>query len=127
MREKRIEAWIGKQMYSQFVSDVPVTTDNEKTWSWMRKSDLKITMEESICATQEQAIRTNYVKYNIDKTADSPTCTLCKERGETVSHIVSEYKKLAQMDYKRRHDNVAKMIHWRLCEKFILEKSDQWY
>ena len=127
MREKRMEAWMGKQMYSQFVSDMPVTTDKEKTWSWMRKSDLKITTEALICAAQEQAIRTNYIKYNIDKTADSPTCRLCKERGETVSHIVSECKKLAQTDYKRRHDNVAKMIHWRLCEKFMLEKPDQWY
>ena len=122
-----MEAWMGKQMYSQFVSDMPVTTDKEKTWSWMRKSDLKITTEALICAAQEQAIRTNYIKYNIDKTADSPTCRLCKERGETVSHIVSECKKLAQTDYKRRHDNVAKMIHWRLCEKFMLEKPDQWY
>ena len=77
----------------------------------MRKSDLKIMTEALICAAQEQVIRTNYIKYNIDKTADSPTCRSCNERGETVSHIVSECKKLAQTDYKRRHDNVAKMIH----------------
>ena len=80
-----------------------------------------------VCAAQEQAIRMNHIKYNIDKTADSPTCRLYKERGETVSHIVSECKKLAQTDYKRRHDNVAKMIHWKLCEKFMLERSYQWY
>ena len=79
IREKRMEAWMGKQMYSQFVSDMPVTTDNDKTWSWMRKPDLKITTEALIYAAQEQAIRTDYIKYNIDKTADSPTCRLCKK------------------------------------------------
>ena len=89
MREKRMKAWMGKQMYSQFVSDMPIATDKVETWSWMRKSDLKISTEALICASQEQAIRTNYIRYNIDKTADSPTCRLRKERGETVSHIAS--------------------------------------
>lgn len=126
-RERRMEAWMGKQMYSHFVSNMPITTDKEKTWSWMRQSDLKITTEALICAAQEQAIRTNYIKYNIDKTADSPRCRLCKERGETVSHIVSECKRLAETDYKARHDNVARMIHWKLSEKFMLARSDKWY
>ena len=29
MREKRMETWMGNQMYSQFDSDMPVTTDKE--------------------------------------------------------------------------------------------------
>ena len=29
-------------------------------------------MEAMLCATQEQAIQTNYVKHKIDKTAQSP-------------------------------------------------------
>ena len=72
IREKRLEVWMGKQFYGQFVRDMPITTDKEKTWSWMRKSDLKISTEALICAAQEQAIRTNHIKYTIDKTADSP-------------------------------------------------------
>ena len=71
---------------------MPITTDKEKTWSWMRKSDLKITTEALICAAQEQAIRTNHIKYTIDKTADSPTCRFIKERGETVSHMLVSAK-----------------------------------
>ena len=46
---------------------------------------------------------------------------------ETVSHIVTECSKLAQREYKRRHDNVARMVHWKLCQKFNLEKSEKWY
>ena len=60
-------------------------------------------------------IRKNHVRYKIDQTADSLTYRLYKERGEKVSHIVSECKKLVQTDYKRGHDNVAKMTHWKLC------------
>ncbi|XP_063599183.1 uncharacterized protein LOC134775554 [Penaeus indicus] len=30
-------------------------------------------------------------------------------------------------EYKRRHDNVAKYVHWRLCEKYELDKANKWY
>ena len=35
--------------------------------------------------------------------------------------------KLAYREYKTRHGNVARMVHWKLCEKFNLEKSEKWY
>ena len=58
---------------------------------------------------------------------ESPLCRLCGEKGESVTHIVCECKKLAQREYKQRHDNVAKVVHWKLCEKSHLEKKDKWY
>ena len=36
---------------------------------------------------------------------------MCGETGETISHIVSEFLKLAQRRYKRRNDNAAKTFH----------------
>ena len=93
----------------------------------MRKCDLKIPSEALICSAQEQAIRTNYVKYHIDKNVDSPSCRMCGETGETISHIVRKCSKLTQEEYKRRHGNVARMVHWKLREKSSLEKSEKWY
>ena len=52
---------------------------------------------------------------------------MCGQTGETISHIVSECSKLAQRKYKRMHGNVARMVHWKLCEKFNLQKSEKWY
>ena len=40
---------------------------------------------------------------------------------------MSECSKLAQRGYKRRHENVSRMVHWKLCEKLNLEKSKKWY
>ena len=40
---------------------------------------------------------------------------------------MSECSKLAQRGYKRRHENVARMVHWKLGEKLNLEKSEKWY
>ena len=49
------------------------------------------------------------------------------EKGETVQHITSGCKKLAQKEYKRRHDNVVKKVHWDICKKNRLEHSEKWY
>ena len=47
---------------------------------------------------------------------------MCGEKGESVCHLVSECKKLARKEYKRRHDNVARIIHWKLCELHSLKE-----
>ena len=87
----------------------------------MRKADLKVETETILCAAQEQAIRTNYVKDKIDKTVQSTLCRICDKKIDTISHIVSEYEKLAQKEYKRRHDNVARTAQWKLCGKYNLK------
>ena len=55
-------------------------------------------------------------------------CRVCGAADETVAHIVSECSKLAQKEYKQvRHDNVAKMLHWKLCEKWGFNGAEKWY
>ena len=81
---------------------------------WFSKGDLKIGTVALQCAAQEQAIRTNYVKYHMDRTSESPLCRLNGKRGESVQHLVSGCEKLAQKEYKRRLDNVTKKVHWDL-------------
>ena len=34
----------------------------------------------------EQPIRANCIKYHIDKIVDSPSCRMCGDTGETISH-----------------------------------------
>ena len=50
---------------------------------------------------------------------------MCDKKSETISHIVSECEKLAQKEYKRRHDNVARIVHWKLCEQYNLKRSEK--
>ena len=52
---------------------------------------------------------------------------MCEEKNETVSHIVSECSKLAQKEYKRRHENVWKYIQWKLCKKYNIDSKARWY
>ena len=113
-------------MYGQYCSETNDDIDKVKRWLRSKKSDLKAEAEVLICAAQEQALRTNYIKFNIDKTAESPLCRMCGEKGESVGHLISGYIKLAQREYKRRHDKVARIVHW-ICGKYGLEQATHWY
>ena len=125
-KEQKKNEWTAKRIHGQFARDI-VGKDKNSTWRWMRKSDLKGCTKALICSAQEQSMRTNYIKYNIDKTGKSPFCRMCGTRSESISHIVSECGKLAQKDYKRRHNSVGRYMHWQFCEKLGFNRARLWY
>ena len=78
-------------------------------------------------ATQNSAIRTNHIKAKIDKTQQNSKCRLCGDGDKTINHIISKSSKLAQKEYKVRHDWVGKVIHWEMCKKFKFDHANKWY
>ena len=74
------EKWSEKRMHGQFVRETTEKVDKEKMWQWLSRSDLKVGTEALLCAAQEQAIRTNYMKYRIDKTSERSLCRLCGKK-----------------------------------------------
>ena len=83
--------------------------------------------EALILVARELPLRTNYVKFHVDKTVESSLCRMCNEKGESVSHLLSECSKLAEREFKRRHDNVIRIIHWALCRLYELDRADKWF
>ena len=69
-------------------------------------------------AAENSAIRTNHIKARMDKTQQNSKCRLCGYRDETINHIISECSKLAQKEFKARHDWVGKVTHWEVCKEF---------
>ena len=100
-------------MYGQFIRDILEGAVKQNSWLWMRKCHLKIPTEALIQSVKEQAVKTDYGKYLMKKSVDSPSCRMCSETGETISHVMSECSKLAQSEQKRRYDNVTRMVHWK--------------
>ena len=49
------------------------------------------------------------------------------DRDETINHIISECCKLAQNEYKTRHEWIGKVIHWELCKKFKYDHTNKWF
>ena len=69
-------------------------------------------------------MQSNNIKYSIDRTTDSPLFHMCGVKVERVPHIISGCEKLAQEEYKRIHDNVARTIHWELWAKYEFDVSE---
>ena len=67
------------------------------------------------------------MKARIDKTQQNSKCRLCGDRDKTINHIISECSKLAQKEYKCKHDGVGKVIHWEICKKFKFDHTSKWY
>ena len=40
---------------------------------------------------------------------------------KSINRIVSGYGKLTQKEYKGRHDNLGKIVHWKLARKCNFE------
>ena len=74
-----------------------------------------------------QSIRTNLVKVETDKSQRDSLCRMYRKVDESIDHIVSGCCKVAQKEYKRRHDNLEKIVHWRLARKCTFKAGDKWY
>ena len=74
---------------------IPEGMQDQRRWQWLKAGELKREAESLICAAQEQALRTNAIKNGIDHQHVSPLCRLCKEKVESVTHIVSSCSVLA--------------------------------
>ena len=59
-----------KRMYEQFVGEMPEEIDKDLSWKWLVQSDLKVQTEATICAAQEQELKTNCTKNKINKTLE---------------------------------------------------------
>ena len=114
------------QLYGRFKRLIN-NISHDKTRTWLSKSNLKRETESLLIAAQNNAIRTNHIKARIDKTQQNSKCRLCSDRDETINHIISECSKLAQSEYKARHDWVGKVIHWEMCKKFKFDHTNKWY
>ena len=67
MKTTRKQKWEGKQLYGCFKHLIN-NISHQKTWTWLRKGNLKRETESLLIAAQDNAIRTNHIKARIDKT-----------------------------------------------------------
>ena len=122
----RKQKWEEKQLYGRFKRLINNISHN-KTWTWLRKGNIKGETESLLMAAQNNAIRTNHIKARLDKTQQNNKSRLCGDRDETINHIISECSKLAQKEFKTRHNWVGKVIHWEMCKKFKCDHTNKWY
>ena len=125
-KEKRLEDWEQKVLHGQYFRQTKEVRGNQ-CWAWLQNEDLKRETESFIVAAQNQSIRTNIVKAKIDKSQGDSLFRVCGKVDESTDHIVSGCSKLGQKEYKRRHDNLGKRVHWKLARKCNFKAGDKWY
>ena len=123
---KRSEDWKEKVLHDQYLRQTKEVR-SDQCWAWLQNEDLKRETESLIVAAQNQSIRANLVKAKIDKSQGDSLCRVCRKLDKSIDHIVSGCSKLAQKEYKRRHDNLGKIVHWKLARKCDFEAGDKWY
>ena len=52
---------------------------------------------------------------------------MSRKVDESIDHIVRCCSKLAQKEYKRRHDILGKIVHSQLARNCNFEAGDKWY
>ena len=99
----------------------------DQCWAWLQNGDLKRETVSLIVTAQNQSIRKNLVKSKIDKGQRDSLYRVCREVDESIDCFVSGCSKLAQKEYKRRHDYLRKIVYWKLARKCNFEAGNKWY
>ena len=84
-----------KQLYGRFKRLIN-NISHDKIWTWLRKGNFKRETESLLIAAPNNAIRISHIKARIDKTQQNSKFRSCGDRDETINHIISECRKLAQ-------------------------------
>ena len=84
----RKQKWEEKQIYGRFKQLISNIL-NGKTWTWLRKENLKRKTEYLLITAQKNVIRTNHIKMRIDKTQENSKYSLCGDRDENMNHVIN--------------------------------------
>ena len=125
--EERLRSWMEKPMHGQYPKQVTNICQTEDAFKWLRQVNLKVETEALLIAAQDQALSTKAHKTYITKVSKDPKCRLCNSRDETVAHLLTGCSKIANTQYLRRHNEVAKLLHWNLCKHFGVNASKKYW
>ncbi|KAL1455889.1 hypothetical protein WDU94_000654 [Cyamophila willieti] len=110
-----VDTWKKKTLhgkYPQLLDEPKIHKENSITY--LRKGELYPETEGFITAIQDSVIATKNHQKFIFKTITDDKCRLCKEKSETIEHVIGSCKILANTEYLNRHNQVAKIIYSKL-------------
>ena len=108
-------------MHERYLSQIKYK-DKIKAWKWQRKSNMKECTQPLIVSAQEQAVKTNCVKFDKDKATESPLCRICVVENETVSHAVSKSVMLSRKEIKRGMKIYAGILITEYVKNMVLKE-----
>ena len=120
---ERISCYSQKALHGYFVRSLDSNYDEVMSLYWLTKGDLSMETEGLLFAAQDQALHIIALQL-VYSNSSTIQCRLCNFQAETVEHSCSKF---AGTQYKLRHDNVTKYIHWLLCGKYGIQREPNWW
>ena len=126
MEEEREERLAAKRMHGKILGEMK-EVGTERNWQWVKSGFMSKSVEGFMFAAQEQALRTRWLRANIEKEKINESCRICGKQMETIVHLVASCEVLAKGGYKRRHDKVGLRVYWEMCRKSGIKCTEKWY
>ena len=102
--------------------------NEEDTFLWLSRGDLKVETESEINAAQDQALQTKHHATKILQTETQSKCRLRKQFYDTGKHIISASPTLAIEQYIQRHDRMCARLHFNICKEIgVKSDNEHWY
>jgi len=80
------------------------------SWNWLKYGWLKKETEGLLTAAQDQLFTTRNYKVAMMREQGSKKCGMCNARDKTSMHVLSEFEKVAEGEYKKKHNLLALII-----------------
>lgn len=122
--------WRSKPLHGRFPAELDNPyVDTQLSHDWLTCGSLFPETEGFMLAIQDQVVKTrSYAKHVLKEDGVvSDLCRRCSEAKETIHHVIAGCQVIAQTDYRRRHDNVAKIIHQKIAKRHALVTEEQPY
>lgn len=125
-QQNHFDSWKSKPLHGRhpnelYASNIDLLVSN----SWLSFGNLFPETEGFMVAIQDQVLPTrNYLKFIVkDQNIVTDDCRRCGAQHETIQHILAGCTVLVSEGYKRRHDNIGKILHQELLKKYGILSS----
>ena len=112
--EKKIEAIRSKTMHSILFTDDDNVFDQKFSTLWLTKGNISGKQEGMMAKLQDR---------NLYFGANNKKCPHCKTATKSVEHLATHCGRLLSFDYKQRHDEVVRCLHYHFTKKYGLTKT----
>jgi hypothetical protein len=113
-KQKKLHGTHAHQLDQEFISKMESNVRLKQGSLYGERVEFMRAIQDRVTATK------NYRKYILKEKVENDKCRKCKVQAETIEHVISGCTAIANTEYLRRHENVAKIIHQQLAEKYKL-------
>ena len=126
-RIQRKDRWLKHKRAGKFPEELDKPyIDKEASLSWLKKGKLGFDGERIIFGVQDQGLLTNGFK-KMAGLSTNDQCRFCHAAVESATHLVSACEiMLADGHYTKRHNNVCRYLHWKVCQEYGIETKKVW-